>query len=117
MPKALKRPCNKPGCPELTDSGYCAEHKKQRNAQRGTAHERGYTHRWAKYSKWYLRRNPLCVCAECKQRVVPLPAEVTDHIIPHKGDYALFWDPENHQAMAKRCHDIKTATEDGGFGR
>ena len=40
------------------------------------------------------------------------PASVVDHIKPHKGDYDLFWDEANHQALCKRCHDIKTATED-----
>jgi 5-methylcytosine-specific restriction protein A len=30
---------------------------------------------------------------------------------------ALFWDNTNWQAMAKECHDAKTAREDGGFGR
>jgi 5-methylcytosine-specific restriction enzyme A len=28
----------------------------------------------------------------------------------------LFWDRNNWQAMAKACHDKKTASEDGGFG-
>jgi predicted kinase len=42
--------------------------------------------------------------------------EVVDHIIPHKGDYELFWDEGNWQTLCKRCHDVKTATEDGGFG-
>jgi 5-methylcytosine-specific restriction protein A len=28
----------------------------------------------------------------------------------------LFWDKRNHQALCKRCHDEKTASEDGGFG-
>jgi 5-methylcytosine-specific restriction enzyme A len=41
---------------------------------------------------------------------------VVDHITPHRGDERLFWDTANHQAMAKRCHDPKTAREDGGFG-
>lgn len=42
---------------------------------------------------------------------------LVDHIIPHKGDMELFWDRNNWQAMAKECHDKKTATEDGGFGK
>ena len=29
---------------------------------------------------------------------------------------ALFWLRSNWQAMAKTCHDKKTAREDGGFG-
>ena len=46
-----------------------------------------------------------------------MPATVVDHIKPHLGDYGLFWESDNHQSMCKTCHDIKTATEDGGFGR
>ncbi|WP_330164070.1 HNH endonuclease [Paenibacillus campinasensis] len=41
---------------------------------------------------------------------------VVDHIIPHKGDPKLFWDKNNWQALCKKCHDTKTAREDGGFG-
>jgi len=32
-------------------------------------------------------------------------ADVVDHIVPHKGDHKLFWDPSNHQALCKQCHD------------
>jgi 5-methylcytosine-specific restriction protein A len=44
------------------------------------------------------------------------PVEVVDHIIPHRGDQNLFWAEWNLQALSKRQHDTKTATEDGGFG-
>jgi 5-methylcytosine-specific restriction protein A len=43
-------------------------------------------------------------------------ATVVDHIVPHKGDKVKFWDSSNWQSLCKRCHDAKTATEDGGFG-
>ncbi|MGX1828747.1 HNH endonuclease [Paenibacillus taichungensis] len=39
-----------------------------------------------------------------------------DHIIPHKGDDTLCWNSSNWQALCKRCHDIKTVTQDGGVG-
>jgi 5-methylcytosine-specific restriction protein A len=41
---------------------------------------------------------------------------VVDHIIPHRGDQALFWDEENWQPLCLVCHNAKTAREDGGFG-
>ena len=44
-------------------------------------------------------------------------ATVVDHITPHKGNQQLFWDRNNWQPLCKQCHDRKTATEDGGFGR
>jgi 5-methylcytosine-specific restriction protein A len=43
-------------------------------------------------------------------------ATVVDHIIPHNGDMVRFWDQDNWQPLCKQCHDIKTATEDGGLG-
>lgn len=41
--------------------------------------------------------------------------EVTDHIIPHRGDQQLFWSTWNWQTLCKKCHDEKTAKHDGGF--
>jgi len=40
------------------------------------------------------------------------PATVVDHIIPHKGDTALFWADWNWQPLTKRAHDRKTGSED-----
>jgi 5-methylcytosine-specific restriction protein A len=59
--------------------------------------------------------NPLCVTCQGEGRVEA--ATVVDHIIPHRGDQKLFWGRSNWQSLCKRHHDIKTASEDGGFGR
>lgn len=106
------KPCKHFGCAALTNdkSGYCEEHRNSRDKGRKSSRERGYNARWEKYRKWFLALHP--VCAKCERA-----ATVVDHIIPHKGNYELFWEPKNHQPLCKRCHDIKTATEDGGFGR
>jgi len=40
---------------------------------------------------------------------------VVDHIIPHKGNQKLFWDPQNWQTLCKAHHDEKTRRETG-FG-
>lgn len=34
-----------------------------------------------------------------------------DHIEPHKGDLALFWQESNHQALCKSCHSAKSQKE------
>jgi 5-methylcytosine-specific restriction protein A len=39
-------------------------------------------------------------------------ASVVDHIKPHKGDYELFWDADNHQALCKPCHDRHKQRQD-----
>jgi 5-methylcytosine-specific restriction protein A len=119
MPKRPPIPCRYPGCPVLVEGGrYCDQHRKQERKQqdsrRGTAAQRGYDGRWQRYRKWFLKRNPLCV--KCQENGNINSATVVDHINPHKGDRKLFWDPENHQALCKRCHDRKTVKEDGGFG-
>jgi 5-methylcytosine-specific restriction protein A len=85
-----------------------------RHQDRGTTAERGYGGRWQRYRLQFLRTRPLCEL--CDARGETVAACVVDHILPHKGNQDLFWDPRNHQPLCKRCHDTKTATEDGGFG-
>jgi 5-methylcytosine-specific restriction enzyme A len=62
-----------------------------------------YNYRWAKYSREYLKLNPLCV--RCAHFGKATKSEVVDHIIPHRGNYELFWNKENHQPLCKQHHD------------
>lgn len=111
------RPCKHPGCAELTRDGWCPGHKPK--------YKRGAS---AEYHGWYLLpiwtedlrpaqllREPFC--RECAKRY-PLSdprsrtrATVVDHVRPHRGDWALFIDPANHQSLCKHHHDQKTAWE------
>ena len=111
MPKAPKRPCRYPGCPNLCDKGvYCINHMEfSSDRRRGGAEARGYDSRWRKARTDFLHRNPLCVKCMAQGRITP--ATVVDHIIPHRGDRKLFWDEQNWQPLCKSCHDRKT-----GFG-
>ena len=68
------------------------------------------TAHWRNLRKLVLHRCP--VCAACGRE----GATVADHIIPHKGSWALFCDLKNLHGLCKSCHDSKTAKEDGGFG-
>lgn len=76
---------------------------------RPSAAKRGYGRRWQTQSKIFLRKNPLC--AECSRNGIVRVATVVDHIVPHKGDYKLFWDRTNWQSACKLCHDRKTGKE------
>lgn len=81
---------------------------------RKSSTERGYTWAWHKASKAYRYNNPLCVM--CLNQGHEVASEITDHIIPHKGDKQLFWDESNWQALCKRCHDsIKQTIEKSGY--
>jgi 5-methylcytosine-specific restriction enzyme A len=116
MPLAAKRPCTQPGCKALSDSGRCDAHRIKADRERGTAQERGYTSAWTKARAAWLRKHPLCAEHARQGRVEA--ANAVDHITPHKGDKDLFWaSATNWQSLCKTCHDRKTATEDGGFGR
>lgn len=114
--KRAKSICRYPGCGVLLDlPGYCVKHARHVEQQRGSSTERGYNHRWRKARETYLRSHSLCVMCEADD--VLTPSTVVDHIVPHRGDQKLFWSRDNWQALCKRHHDTKTATEDGGFGR
>lgn len=121
MPQKLKRPCNQPGCPELTHDRYCPSHKKQKEEryerERGSAASRGYDYKWQQYSKRYRKLNPLCV--KCLEKGRITPSQHVDHIKAVNGpNDPLFYEPTNHQALCQPCHNAKTIIEDKrGFGR
>lgn len=123
MPSVAAKPCRAPGCGVLVrdGGGYCQAHKravkKETESRRESSTKRGYGYKWQQAREKFLREHPLCQCPDCQEGKLRLrKADTVDHIIPHKGDYALFWDRSNWQAMTKDCHDKKTAREDGGFG-
>ena len=114
MPNRPRRPCRAPCCSKLAEPGspYCKEHAGLKEPDKRSANERGYTYRWQQQSKAFLRAHPLC--AECMRKDPPqyTQATVVDHIRPHRGNRALFWDQSNWQPLCKECHDLKTGRED-----
>ena len=123
MPSRALRPCVHIGCGRLVNgrNARCDEHQKAyQNAAAKTRDNDThslYGSRWRTARAHFLRAHPLCIGERCVSNGLVTPATVVDHIRPHKGDRALFWDRSNWQPLCKTCHDIKTATHDGGFGR
>jgi 5-methylcytosine-specific restriction enzyme A len=122
-PFAPKRPCVYPMCPNLVDKGYCQAHqdvprqmeRERSRRRREDGKKNPYNdRRWRSSSKNFLMRNPLCIDCSAENRVVP--AAVTDHEIPHRGDMTLFWDQSNWRPRCAKHHNAKTAKQDGGFG-
>lgn len=80
---------------------------------RPSARQRGYNTRWDKARKTYLRSHPLCAMCAKDGRVTA--ANVVDHIIPHRGDQAKFWDTDNNwSALCTTCHSKHKQREERG---
>jgi len=113
-----KHGCAVQGCPCLAERGkkYCDNHaymeqpKDAYEKYRASSSERGYGKRWQRERKIYLASHPFCV--ECMKEGKYVIATDVDHIIPHRGDKALFWDENNLQALCHSCHSKKTNLED-----
>ena len=67
---------------------------------------------WKRRRAAHLREHPLCVmCAELGRIVT---ASVADHIVPHRGDDAAFWNGPL-QSLCAGCHSRhKQAAEASG---
>jgi hypothetical protein len=67
------------------------------------------TARWLAKRKEQLRKEPLC--AYCLERGQVVPANVADHVVPHRGDHALFWNGRL-QSLCSPCHDSRKKIEE-----
>lgn len=106
------RPCRHPGCSELTREGWCVAHRPVK-ADRGESAE---WHRWYSRQIWTQRLRPAQLlrepfCRDCAKKGLRELATRVDHVVPHRGSWALFIDPANHQSLCERCHNRKTALE------
>lgn len=68
---------------------------------------------WKRLRIWQLKREP--VCRFCQKAGQVTEANTVDHIMPHKGDMAKFFDRSNLQSLCKECHSsIKQRLEKSG---
>ncbi|MEN3791836.1 HNH endonuclease [Fulvimarina sp. MAC3] len=66
-----------------------------------------YGRRWRTARAAFLSEHPLCtMCAKAGRTE---PATVVDHVVPHKGDEALFWDRSNWQTLCEHHHNSEKA--------
>ena len=88
-----------------------------RTGKRTTA-ERGYGARWQRLAKRFLAEVEHSLYRTCAKEGRTVAAQVVDHIVPHRGDPALFWDRTNWQGLCKSHHSRdKQAEERGGRTR
>lgn len=111
-PSRPLRRCSSQGCAELVaaDQRFCPRHvpivPAGSRAEYHKANNYFYSSaRWRGFRKWYLRRSPLCVAANCTA-----PATDVDHIKAIADGGAKF-DAKNCQSLCHSCHSIKTQSE------
>lgn len=75
-----------------------------RRSETARSYRRLYnTRAWRNARAAQLAEVPLCERCTKHGRVVA--ASVVNHRTPHRGDPALFFDPDNHESLCKPCHD------------
>ena len=112
MPYKAKRPCKYPGCPNLTDRDYCAEHISQaryeyEHYRRDPETKKRYGSQWRKIRALYVKAHPLC--EECLKHGRTIPVEQVHHIVPLSdgGTHDL----SNLMSLCKSCHSAITMAE------
>ncbi len=79
--------------------------RQEQDRRRGSARARGYDARWDKAAAAFKREHPLCLgCLAAWRR--PEPTTVVDHVEPHRGDHAKFWDVSGWQPACDWHHDV-----------
>lgn len=68
------------------------------------------TQAWKRLRVWQLRNYPTCRPCHKSQRITA--ATIVDHIKPHRGDQALFFDPRNLQSICASCHNGAKQSEE-----
>ena len=94
-------------------------HARALDLARGSSNARGYVDRWRRRAARFRASFPLCgmrpngrppVMSACYDAGRVTIASAVDHVVPHKGDPALFWDElENWQSLCAACHARKSA--------
>jgi 5-methylcytosine-specific restriction protein A len=111
MPRKPKRPCGHTGCPNLSDSYYCEQHRKERakiydRFGRDPVATKRYNGAWRKIRASVIQANPLC--AECQRHGRIVPATDVHHIKPLTEGGTHAWD--NLMSLCHSCHSAVTMT-------
>ena len=113
MSQPPRRFCATPGCAAVVAGrGHCQSHALRREQGRPNVDVRRwyYTRRWRAIRAQVLQDEPLC--QDCRTQGRVEPSTDVDHVVPHRGNPARFWDRANLQALCHACHARKTQRGD-----
>jgi 5-methylcytosine-specific restriction protein A len=97
----------KSSLPSLASSvAYAPKDEQERDRFRDQQHWRKWyrTARWKKL-RWAVLLLQGFTCTRCGKLEGDTSQLVADHVKPHRGDEALFWDENNLTCICKPCHD------------
>jgi 5-methylcytosine-specific restriction enzyme A len=119
MPSSAFRPCAQPGCITLVISGRCKSHSLDHALKRDSKVKRMYNSRqWQRIRKQQLALSVIPslagfpLCRECLKEGQITEATEVDHVHPHRGDEAKFFQGP-FDTLCKRHHSSKTRKELG----
>lgn len=97
-------------CGRLSDSHRCPTHIQK--DRRPSAHKRGYTQQWQRFSTSFLRDHPWCEHPDgCNQQ-----SAQTHHLDGQGPTGPRGYDPTNCQALCHHHHSqLTSALQPGGF--
>jgi len=105
VPYKPKRPCQHPGCPNLTDELYCPEHKKKavvsyNKYERDPEINKTYGRSWKRIRDRYIKQHPLCEMCQKEGRLTPV--DEVHHIVPvSQGGKSV---ESNLMSLCHSCH-------------
>jgi 5-methylcytosine-specific restriction protein A len=100
--------CSTIGCSVKVERGKCAAHAAAAERQRPNADIRAWYHtpEWQSL-KAQVRAEEPC-CRQCWAEGIATAGTQTDHIQPHRGNRALFFNRGNLQNLCETHHAQKT---------
>lgn len=112
MPTRAKRPCGRPGCPELVEVGatYCDQHKRERTRQYDQHWRDKRTHDYYGSAAWKkLRKMAMAehggLCQLCLADGVVRAAEVVHHLDELRKQASLGASLDRLQPLCRECHE------------
>lgn len=120
--------CTVPGCPEYTQGGRCADHRREAEQRRGTARQRGYGRgHETRFRRGVLARDPKCKCTGCgscsrTEQQCERDSEHADHWPKDRRELVAEGldpnDPARGRGLCGPCHSAQTARhQPGGWNR
>lgn len=120
MPRKPLRPCNYPGCPNLSENCYCEKHRKIIQSEANKRYDENKrdsglrkfyaSAEWKKLRQLKLQQSPMCEICYSQGKISK--ANIVDHVRPIKEYPDGKLDISNLQSVCMSCHSRKTRNEE-----